>query len=131
MDNEYQEVCVESRAGQVFQVGYTDVEGFNRKVFIPTNLFEEEVNPGDKVFVDESILDLAIPIGIPWEHFFKDVIIRGDDVAKILYKRGLRTPEDIRANPNSVLGAVKEAATDVLRMINAIVKEVQSLKEES
>jgi len=69
----------------------------------------EELLNGDTI--DDTLVSLAVPYGIDWAFVLEGAIriINFEDIAASLYKHGIWTLEDIRRNPQAVMGAIQSA----------------------
>lgn len=96
--------------------------GTLQRGYIPSNLIP------DDYLVNENDLQLAVPYGVQWEDILTlDVTIRQLDFE--LKKLGIWTLEDVLANSDKVLNALKAVYGLELSKIQAIAKQ-QLTKEE-
>ena len=115
------------RSGHAFLVQYVNEQKFTKRVIVPEEYLAS--SDGKVVELSEEDLDKAIPYGLAWEEYLKSVHISGNDIARALYAHGILTREDYKDNPNGVLGAVKEAATPILREINSVISDLRKNEE--
>jgi len=105
-------------------VEYFDEEmGVNKRVILDSNLVDSAQDP-DAIPVPAEQLEYAMQHGIPWELFTHAVLIKGEDIAKAMYRGKIYTKEDFEKNPSVILGIVHELAVPVLRQLNEIIAAV-------
>jgi len=96
------------RSGQAILVEWMDADGFLHRASVP----ESEVMRPDanttEAHVEEDVLEMGIPWGVPWEHIIV-LNVTPEDVAQSLRKAGIWTHSDVMYKPQAVIGAIQAA----------------------
>lgn len=108
------------RKNQALLVEYTNENSIQRRIIVSALTNE---SAGDVIDLSDEEIDAAIPYGIQWDYELEDVTISATNIERALIHHGIWTVDDFGKNPSAVLGAVHEAATPILILINQIVKE--------
>jgi hypothetical protein len=99
-------VRVVRRSGSAALVEWLDNESL-RRATVP--LSQIEFDDPKMGTVDEEILEMGIPYGLPWEEIIGEIKITPSIIANTLRQHGIWTLEDIEGNSSKIVGALQAA----------------------
>ena len=92
-------------------------DGHLHRGWIPAQLINADLD------ISLSVLNEAMPGGLPFEKMFTNISFSAEDLAEALHRRNIWTEEDIARNPNEIAKALLSASSLSVSKIQTIVRD--------